>query len=89
MQVRSLAMLSRSKIQGCCELWCRLKMRLGSGVAVAVVQAGSCSSNSTPSLGTSICRRLGPKKKKAKKGRGQGCQRRQCLLSWKEEPLGN
>ena len=27
-----------------------LQERLGSGVAVAVVQAGSCSSNSTPSL---------------------------------------
>jgi len=30
-------------------------MRLGSCVAVAVVQAGGCSSHSTPSLGTSIC----------------------------------
>ena len=29
-------------------------MRLRSGVAVAVVQAGSCSSDWTPSLGTSI-----------------------------------
>ena len=32
-----------------------LQMRLGSGVAVAVVQAGSCSSVLTPSLGTSTC----------------------------------
>ena len=30
-------------------------MWLGSGVAVAVTEDGSCSSNSTPSLGTSIC----------------------------------
>ena len=30
-------------------------MRLASHVAVAVEQARSCSSNSTPSLGTSIC----------------------------------
>ena len=30
-------------------------MWLGSGIAVAVVQAGSCSSNMTPSLGTATC----------------------------------
>ena len=30
----------------------------------AVAKAGSCSSNSTPSLGTSICRRCSPKNKK-------------------------
>ena len=35
----------------------------GSGVAVAVVQAGSCSSDSTAGLGTSICCRCGLKKK--------------------------
>ena len=29
-------------------------MRLGSGIAVAVAQAGSCSFDPTPSLGTSI-----------------------------------
>jgi len=43
-------------------------MRLGSSVAVAVVQAGSCSSDSTPSLGTSICCGCGPEKKKKKPG---------------------
>ena len=32
-------------------------------VAVAVAQARSCVSNLTPPLGTSICRRWGPKKK--------------------------
>ena len=37
-------------------------MRLGSCIVVAVVQAGCFSSNSTPSLGTSICCRCGPKK---------------------------
>ena len=36
-------------------------------VAVAVAVAGSCSSDSTPSLGTSICHRCGPKKTKKKK----------------------
>ena len=35
-------------------------------VAVAVVQACSCSSNLTPSLGTFLCHGCGPKKKKKK-----------------------
>ena len=38
-----------------CELWYRSQMLLRSGIAVAVVQTGSCSSDCTPSLGTSIC----------------------------------
>ena len=42
-------------------------MRDGPGVAVAVVQASSYSTNSTPSLGTSICLGFGPKKTKKKK----------------------
>ena len=42
-------------------------MGLRSLVAVAVALAGSRSSNSTPSLGTSICHRCGPKKQKKKK----------------------
>ena len=54
--------LSELKIYCCPELQCRLQTQLGSGVAVAVVGAGSCSSNSTPSLGTSICHGCGPKK---------------------------
>ena len=37
-------------------------MQLRSRVAVAVVEAGNCSSDSTPSLGTSMCREGGPKK---------------------------
>ena len=45
-------------------LWCRLQTQLGSGVAVAVVQAGSRSSDSPPSLGISISGRCGPKKPK-------------------------
>ena len=40
-------------------------MQLESGVAVAV--AGSYSSDSTPSLGTSICPGCGPQKTKKKK----------------------
>ena len=39
-------------------------MQLGSHVAVAVAQTGSCSSDSTPSLGSSICCMCGHKKKK-------------------------
>ena len=46
------------------ELWCRLQMQLGSRVAVALVSAGGYSSNSTPSLGTSMWRGCGPKKTK-------------------------
>ena len=37
---------------------------LGSTIAMAEAQVSSCSSNSTPSPGTTICRRCGHKKKK-------------------------
>ena len=57
LQVQSLASLSGLRIQYCQELRCSLKMQLRSDVAVA----GSCSSNLTPSLGTSICHGCGPK----------------------------
>ena len=53
MQVPSLALLSGLRIQ-CC---------------FTMVQAGSCSSNSPPSLGTSICPGCGPRKAKKKKER--------------------
>ena len=55
------------RIWRCHELWCRLQTLLGSHVALAVVQAGSCTSNLTPSLRTSICRGCDPKKTKKKK----------------------
>ena len=64
MQVWSPAQLSGLRIWCCCELWCRSQMRLGSGIAVAVAQANSYSSDSTPNLGTSICCEWGPKKTK-------------------------
>ena len=67
MKVQSLAVLSGLRIYHCHELSCRSQNRLGSCVAMAVVKAGVCSSNSTPSLGTSICHRCGPKKEKKKK----------------------
>ena len=47
-----------------CELWCGSQTWLKSGTAMAVVWASSYSSNSTPSLGISICRECGPKKDK-------------------------
>ena len=45
MRVRSLALLSRLRIRRCCELWCGSQMPLRSCVAMAVVYAGSCSSD--------------------------------------------
>ena len=63
--VRSLASLSGLRIWHCCALWCGLQTQLGSGVAV--VRAGSYSSDSTPSLGTSMCHGYGPQKTKKKK----------------------
>ena len=63
MPVRSLASLSGLRIWRCHELWRRLQTQLRSHTAVA----GSYRSDSTPSLGTSICRRCSPKKTKKKK----------------------
>ena len=65
MRVQSQASHILSGIWHCHELWCRSKMWLGSCIAVAV--AGSCSSNLTPSLGTSICHGSGPRNGKRAK----------------------
>ena len=62
--VWSLVTLSGLMIHCCPELWCTLQTRLGSGVAVAV--AGICGSDSTPSLGTSICLGCSPTKQASK-----------------------
>ena len=54
------------RIWCCCKLWHRSQIQLRSSFAIAVVKACSCSSNSTPSPGTSICcrcYRCGHKKK--------------------------
>ena len=51
----------------CHELWCRLQTWLGSHIVVAVAYAGSCSTHSALSRGTSICHGWSPKKKKKKK----------------------
>ena len=62
LHVQSLASLSGLRIWHCHELLCRLQTRLGSCVSAAMLYASSCSSDSTPSLETSICHRCGPKK---------------------------
>ena len=59
--VRSLALLSALRIWYCHELWYRSQIWLRTHVAVAA--AGSCSSDLTPSLGTSLCRGHHPKNK--------------------------
>ena len=63
-QVQSLATLNILRIQHCCELWCGSHIWLGSHIAVAVVLAGSYSSDSIPSLGSSICHWYSPKNTK-------------------------
>ena len=63
MWAQSLASFSGLKIQCCCKLKYRLQMWLRSSIAVAVVWACSCSSDLTPSLGTSICHTCSPKEK--------------------------
>jgi len=83
LQVLTRTLLSGLRIWCCHELWCRSQTCFGSGVAVAVVQAGNYISNSTPSLGTSRC---DPKKQKRKKKKERkGCLRNQnfntnCML---------
>ena len=60
MQARFLASTSGLRIHHGRELWCRLQMRFRSHIALFVVQAGSCSSDLTSSLGSFVC----PTKKK-------------------------
>ena len=47
-------------------LWCRVQMQLRSSIAMAVVWASNCNSDSTPSQETTMCHRCGPKKQKKK-----------------------
>ena len=53
-QVLSLASLGGLRIRRCRDMRRRSQTRLGSGVAVAVVQGSGCISNFTPGLGTSL-----------------------------------
>ena len=64
-QFQSLASLHGLRIWRCCELWCRSQVQLGSGVAVELCGT-RISSDSTPSLRTSICLGGGPTKTKKK-----------------------
>ena len=66
MWVWFLALFSGLRIQHCQELWCRSQTWLRSAIAVAVAVAGICSSDSTPSLGISICRKYSTEKKRKK-----------------------
>ena len=61
MRVQFLVSLSGLRIRCSRELWCRSQMQLGSCIAMAVTEAGSCSSDWTPSQGTFMCRRFSPK----------------------------
>ena len=63
--VQSLASL-RLRIRHCCGRWCRLQVRLKSGVTVAV-EAGGYSCDLTPSLGTPLCLGCSLKKKRKKR----------------------
>ena len=61
--VQFLASLSGLRIRRCHELWYRVQTQLRSSVALGcgVVQQLSCSSDLTPSLGTSMCLGSDPK----------------------------
>ena len=61
-----VALLSELRIQRQCEMWSRLQTRLRFQVAVAVVKASGYSSDLTPSLGTSMCSKYSPKKKRGR-----------------------
>ena len=64
------------RIQRCRELWYRLQTQLGSQVAVVVAVASGYSSDWTPSLGISICRRCGPRKGTKKKKKKNAARRK-------------
>ena len=65
-QIQFLALLGGLRIWHSCELWYRSQMQLRSCIAVAVVWVSSCSSDSVPSLGTSMSWVQPLKKKKRK-----------------------
>ena len=67
LQTLSLALLGGLKIQCCHELWCRPQTWLRSGVVVAVVQASSYSSDTTPQPENLQTPRVQPYKKKKKR----------------------
>ena len=69
-------LLSGLRIWHCHELWCRSQVPLRSHVALAVVQVGSCSFDSTPSpelpYATQLALKSKNKKKKKEKKKKKG-----------------
>ena len=65
MRVWFLVLLSGLRIQRCCKLWHRWQMWFRSAL-LWLWHRPAYSSELTPSLGTSICHRYGPKRKKKK-----------------------
>ena len=63
-------------------------MRLGSYIAIAVVEAGNCSLYSTANLGTSICQECGPKKSHTYK-KNPGIQHELAEVRYSRERSGN
>ena len=68
MQVRFLDSLSGLRIRCCRKLWCRSQMQLESRTAAAMAQGSSCSSDSTPNLGTSYTTGVAEERKEGRKG---------------------
>ena len=96
MWVQPLASLRGLRIWRCDELRCRSQTWLRSGVAVAMAVAGSCCSDSTPSLGTCICPGCGPKKQnkqtnkqKADRQKKMNLTYNQLKTAFNQEPLGS
>ena len=73
MRVPSLALLSGLRSEGRSQLWLR------SGVAVAVTQTSSSSSDLTPSPGSFICFRCTPKKENKQTNVRQGSEEPKCI----------
>jgi len=84
MRVWSLGSLSGLGIQHCRELWCRSQTWLGSCVAMAVAQASSCSSDSTPGVELPYAMGVAPKRKEKKKRNGNYGMWCRChlMLRW-------
>ena len=73
-ETRLVSLASLSGLRVCIAVSCDV----GSGIAVAMTQAGSCSSDSTPILGTSICRRCSPKRTERKEGKKENESKPHC-----------
>ena len=80
----------KKRIQHCRELQCRSQTRLGSSAAMALVQDCGYSSDQTPSLGTSVCRRSGPRNdKKKKKKKEIMASKKKFIIEINSYTLGN